>query len=168
MHKKSQTDKHEVVLKCSFYDDSLFSLSPIKGAFHFPYILQNTFLKAWLALDSFRGDSKISTWLFRIATNESLSFLQRKREALSLDDPEASVVESICSDEYFDGDEAQRRFMQAVASLPDKQRLVFNMRYFDEMKYEEMSDILGTSVGALKASYHIAVGKITEVLKKYD
>lgn len=131
-------------------------------------ILQNTFLKAWLALDSFRGESKISTWLFRIATNESLSFLQRKREALSLDDPEASVVESICSDEYFDGDEAQRRFMQAVASLPDKQRLVFNMRYFDEMKYEEMSDVLGTSVGALKASYHIAVGKITEVLKKYD
>ena len=114
-------------------------------------ILQNTFLKAWVALDSFRGDSKISTWLFRIATNESLSFLQRKREVLSFDDPEA-----------------QRRFMQAVASLPDKQRLVFNMRYFDEMKYEEMSDILGTSVGALKASYHIAVGKITEVLKKYD
>ncbi len=129
-------------------------------------ILQNTFMKAWSSLETFRGDSKISTWLFRIATNESLSFLQRKREQLSLDDPEASVVNSLSSEEYFDGDEAQRSFMQAIASLPDKQRLVFNMRYFDEMKYDEISEVLGTSVGALKASYHIAVEKITTLLKK--
>lgn len=129
-------------------------------------ILQNTFMKAWSSLETFRGDSKISTWLFRIATNESLSFLQRKREQLSLDDPEASVVNSLSSEEYFDGDEAQHSFMQAIASLPDKQRLVFNMRYFDEMKYDEISEVLGTSVGALKASYHIAVEKITTLLKK--
>ena len=129
-------------------------------------ILQNTFMKAWSSLETFRGDSKISTWLFRIATNESLSFLQRKREQLSLDDPEASVVNSLSSEEYFDGDEAQRSSMQAIASLPDKQRLVFNMRYFDEMKYDEISEVLGTSVGALKASYHIAVEKITTLLKK--
>ena len=129
-------------------------------------ILQNTFMKAWSSLETFRGDSKISTWLFRIATNESLSFLQRKREQLSLDDPEASVVNSLSSEEYFDGDEAQRSFMQAIASLPDKQRLVFNMRYFDAMKYDEISEVLGTSVGALKASYHIAVEKITTLLKK--
>ena len=129
-------------------------------------ILQNTFMKAWSSLETFRGDSKISTWLFRIATNESLSFLQRKREQLSLDDPEASVVNSLSSEEYFDGDEAQRSFMQAIASLPDKQRLVFNMRYFDEIKYDEISEVLGTSVGALKASYHIAVEKITTLLKK--
>ena len=131
-------------------------------------ILQNTFMKAWSSLETFRGDSKISTWLFGIATNESLSFLQRKREQLSLDDPEASVVNSLSSEEYFDGDEAQRSFMQAIASLPDKQRLVFNMRYFDEMKYDEISEVLGTSVGALKASYHIAVEKITTLLKKND
>lgn len=131
-------------------------------------ILQNAFMKAWSSLETFRGDSKISTWLFRIATNESLSFLQRKREQLSLDDPEASVVNSLSSEEYFDGDEAQRSFMQAIASLPDKQRLVFNMRYFDEMKYDEISEVLGTSVGALKASYHIAVEKITTLLKKND
>jgi len=129
-------------------------------------ILQNTFLKAWTNIDSFRGDSKISTWLFRIATNESLSFLQRKRETISLDEPDAAAVGRLSSDEYFDGDEAQREFMNAVATLPDKQRLVFNMKYFDDMKYEEMSNILGTSVGALKASYHIAVEKITNLLKK--
>lgn len=131
-------------------------------------ILQNTFLKAWSNLGAFRGDSKISTWLFRIATNESLSFLQRKREMLSLDDPEASVINDITSDTYFDGDEAQQSFMKAIAALPDKQRLVFNMRYFDEMKYDDMSEILGTSVGSLKASYHIAVEKITAALKKND
>ena len=127
-------------------------------------ILQNTFMKAWSSLETFRGDSKISTWLFRIATNESLSFLQRKREQLSLDAPAASEVNSLSSE----GDEAQRSFMQAIAALPDKQRLVFNMRYFDEMKYDEISEVLGTSVGALKASYHIAVEKITTLLKKND
>ncbi len=131
-------------------------------------ILQNTFMKAWSNLGAFRGDSKISTWLFRIATNESLSFLQRKRETLSLDDPEASVVSVMRGDEYFDGDKAQRSFMQAVAALPDKQRMVFNLRYFDGMKYEEMSEALGTSVGALKASYHIAVEKITAALEKSE
>lgn len=128
-------------------------------------IMQNTFIKAWTNLSSFRGESKLSTWLFRIAINESLTFLQRKRDNISLDDPEAAAASQIADSEYFDGDEAQEKFQAAIATLPDKQRLVFNMKYFDEMKYEEMSSILGTSVGALKASYHIAVEKITAILK---
>lgn len=95
----------------------------------------------------------------------SPEFLQRKRENISLDAPEASAVSQITADEYFDGDEAQLKFQKVISTLPDKQRLVFNMRYFDNMKYEEMSEILGTSVGALKASYHIAVEKIVAKLK---
>ncbi len=131
-------------------------------------VMQNTFLKAWSNLDTFRGESKISTWIFRIATNEALNFLQRKRENVSLDAPEASAVSQITADEYFDGDEAQLKFQKVISALPDKQRLVFNMRYFDNMKYEEMSEILGTSVGALKASYHIAVEKIVAKLKEEE
>ncbi len=98
-------------------------------------VMQNAFLKAWLNLDSFRGESKISTWIFRIATNEALNFLQRKRENVSLDAPEASSVSQITADEYFDGDEAQLQFQKVIATLPDKPRLVFNMKYFDNMKY---------------------------------
>lgn len=132
-------------------------------------ILQNTFVKAWTNLDSFRGESRLSTWLFRIGINEALTFLRSKRDSVSLDDPDASAAAAgLASDEYFDGDDAQLRLQQAIATLPAKQRLVFNMRYFDNMKYEEMSRILGTSEGALKASYHLAVGKITEKLKGTD
>lgn len=128
-------------------------------------IMQNTFMKVWTNLESFRGDSKISTWVFRIATNEALNFLQRKRENISLDAPEAAAALQLEADVYFNGDEAQLEFQKAIAALPDKQRLVFNMKYFDNMKYEEISDIVGTSVGALKASYHLAVEKIVAKLK---
>lgn len=131
-------------------------------------ILQNTFLKAWVNLSSFRGDSKLSTWLYRIATNESLSFLQHKRETLAMDDPDASLVGTLESDPYFDGNETQKLLQQALSTLPDKQRLVFNMKYFDDMKYEEMSRILDTSVGALKASYHFAVQKIEAFFQAHD
>lgn len=131
-------------------------------------IMQNTFLKAWTNLAAFRGDSKLSTWIFRIAINEALNFLQRKKDTMSLDDPEASAASQLTADEYFSGDDAQQRLQNAIAQLPDKQRLVFNMRYFDEMKYEDMSAVLGTSVGALKASYHIAVEKIVEKLKETE
>ncbi len=131
-------------------------------------IMQNAFLKAWTNIDSFRGDSKVSTWIFRIAINEALSFLQRKRDLISLDSDEATGVFLLEADTDFNGDKAQLEFQKAIASLPDKQRLVFNMKYFDEMKYEEMSKILGTSVGALKASYHIAVEKITAKLKEQE
>ncbi len=131
-------------------------------------VMQNTFLKAWTNLNAFRGDSKISTWVFRIAINEALNFLQRKRDTIPLDAPEAASISQIAADEYFDGDEAQARFQQAIATLPDKQRLVFNLKYFDNMKYEDMSQLLGTSVGALKASYHLAVEKLTKKLNQTE
>lgn len=115
-------------------------------------ILQNTFLKAWNSLENFRGDAKLSTWLNKIAINESLSHLEkeRRRNNISLDDEGSMLAEKIEADRYFDGDELQKRLLKAIATLPEKQRLVFNMRYFEEMKYEQMSEILGTSVGALK------------------
>ncbi len=133
-------------------------------------ILQNTFLKAWSNIENFRGEAKLSTWLYKIAINESLGFLEheRKRRNLSLDDQEAALIHSIAADRDFDGDDLARKLQQAVASLPEKQRLVFNMKYFDDMKYEEISDILGTSVGALKASYHLATKKIEQFFEEND
>lgn len=133
-------------------------------------LLQNTFMKAWSSLENFRGDARLSTWLYKIAINESLSFLERerKRQSVSIDQPDASAVNAIAADSYFDGDELQRKLRVAVASLPDKQQLVFNMKYFEDMKYEDMSNILGTSVGALKASYHLAVKKIEQILSEED
>lgn len=125
-------------------------------------ILQNTFLKAWQNIENFRGDAKLSTWLYKIAINESLTFLEkeRKRRGISLDDEESNIVALIHADTNIDGDELALKLREAIATLPEKQRLVFNMKYYDDMKYEQMSEILGTSVGALKASYHIAVKKI--------
>jgi len=129
-------------------------------------VLQNTFIKIWTSIDNFRGDSKLSTWLYRIAINESITFLNKQRSAnnVSMDDADSFLISRLEGDEYFDGDEAQLKLQKAILTLPEKQRIVFNMKYFDEMKYEEMSDILETSVGALKASYHHAVKKIEEFL----
>ena len=123
-------------------------------------VLQNTFIKAWGAIDSFRQESRLQTWLFRIAINESLNHLAKKKQSISLDQEEGCIANTLISDTFFDGDELQQQFQSANGSLPDKQRLVFNLKYFDEMKYEDMSDLLGTSIGALKASYHHAVKKI--------
>lgn len=125
-------------------------------------LLQNTFVKAWLNIDSFQGHSKISTWLYRIAINEALTFLSKQANMplQSIDDDEASTAYQLEADEFFDGNELQARLQEAIHTLPPKQQLVFNIKYFDEMKYEDMSEILGTSVGALKASYHLAVKKI--------
>ncbi len=125
-------------------------------------ILQNTFIKAWTNIDNFRGDAKLSTWLYKIAINESITFINKKKAVsnVSLDSDDSLLVNNLESDEWFDGDEAQILLQKAIATLPEKQKLVFNMRYYDEMKYEDMSEILGTSVGALKASYHHAVKKI--------
>ncbi len=129
-------------------------------------VLQNTFLKAWTSIDNFRGDAKLSTWLYKIAINESITFVNKKKamNQMSIDDDESFLVNQLESDEWFDGDEAQRNLQRAIATLPEKQRLVFNLRYYDEMKYDEMSEILGTSEGALKASYHHAVKKIEQFL----
>lgn len=131
-------------------------------------LLQNTFLKAWSNLDYFRGEAKISTWLFKIAINECITFLnkQRAQHNVSLDDTDVFLLEQLRSDEYFSGDEVQLKLQEAILRLPEKQRLVFNMKYFDDMKYDDMSEILGTSVGALKASYHYAVKKIEEYLTR--
>lgn len=122
-------------------------------------LLQNTFIKAWTGIDGFLGNAKVLTWLYRIATNEALTWLNRTPNAAS-DNPEA-LSEQIEADPWFDGNELQARLQAAIQTLPPKQRMVFNMKYFEEMKYEEMSSILGTSVGALKASYHMAVKKIS-------
>lgn len=133
-------------------------------------VLQNTFIKVWTSIDSFRGDSKLSTWLYRIAINESISFLNKQRSLnnISIDDTDSFLITKLESDPYFDGDEAQLKLQKALLTLPEKQRIVFNMKYFDEMKYDEMSEILDTSVGALKASYHHAVKKIEDFLSIDD
>lgn len=133
-------------------------------------ILQNTFIKAWLNIDSFMGYSKISTWLYRIAVNETLTFLNRQQKTISIDieSDETDIKNTLESDPYFDGDETEIMLQKAIATLPDKQRLVFNMKYFNEMTYEEISEALGTSVGALKASYHIAVKKIKSFFDNSD
>jgi len=124
--------------------------------------LQNTFVKVWKNLENFREESELYTWLFRIATNESLSMIKsRKRRQLNMDDGEfPNLAENLEADQWFDGDQVQQKLQQAIQALPEKQRLVFNLRYYEEMKYEEMSRVLDTSVGALKASYHHAMKKI--------
>lgn len=131
-------------------------------------ILQDVFVKAWLNLENFRGDSKLTTWLYRIAINESITFLNKKRSQhlITLDDDNSFLLNTLESDPYFDGDETQKLLQKAILSLPEKQRLVFQMKYSEEMKYEDISDILGTSVGALKASYHHAVKKIEKFLSE--
>ncbi|MDR0540589.1 MAG: RNA polymerase sigma factor [Dysgonamonadaceae bacterium] len=129
-------------------------------------LLQNTFIKAWMSIDLFRGDAKLSTWLYKIAINESITFLNKQRAHihLSMDDGDIHLADKLETDEYFDGDDAQLKLQKAILTLPEKQRIVFNMRYFDEMPYEEMSKILDTSTGALKASYHHASKKIEDFL----
>ena len=133
-------------------------------------LLQNTFLKAWSNIDYFRGEAKLSTWLYKIAINECITFLNRQRSLnqVSMDDADLFLLDRLESDSYFDGDAVQFKLQKAILTLPEKQRLVFNMKYFDDMKYEEMSEILGTSVGALKASYHHAVKKIEDYLTHAD
>jgi RNA polymerase sigma-70 factor (ECF subfamily) len=125
-------------------------------------LLQNTFLKIWQGLERFRGESSLYTWFYRIATNECISFLnkQRTRFFLPLADVEKKLEHSLETDPWFDGNELQKKLQKAMLNLPEKQRLVFNLRYFEEMPYEEMSKVLQTSEGALKASYHHAVKKI--------
>src|SRR5574344_1761204 len=130
-------------------------------------ILQDTFIKAWTNINLFRGDAKMATWLYRIAMNECLTSINKKQAQteLSIDDADAAIAQKLDGDTYCDGDKAQKLLQGALLTLPVKQRMVFNMKYYQEMKYEEMSDIFGTSVGALKASYFHAVKKIEKYIE---
>lgn len=123
-------------------------------------LLQNTFIKAWTGLDGFLGNAKVLTWLYRIATNETITFLNRNSALCSIEEAEG-VTSQLEADDYFDDNDLQARLQAAVQTLPPKQRMIFNMKYFEEMKYEDISNILGTSIGALKASYHLAVKKVS-------
>ena len=129
-------------------------------------ILQNTFMKAWNGIESFRGDARFSSWLYRIATNETLTFLtnKRMRNIASMEDEEQLLLNQLHADSYFNGNEAELKLQEAILTLPEKQRLVFTMKYFEELTYDEMAEILQTSVGALKASYHHAVKKVEKFL----
>ncbi len=133
-------------------------------------ILQDTFIKAWTSLGNFRGDARLSTWLYKIAVNESLTFIarERRRNNISIDDEASMLINAIEADTNVDGDALALELRKAIATLPEKQRIVFNMRYYDEMKYEQMAEILGTSVGALKSSYHLAVKKIEQYFSDFD
>ncbi len=132
-------------------------------------VLQNVFIKVWNALENFREDSQLYTWLYRIATNEGLTFLeqQKKRTTVSLSDVESGLSNKVKADTNFDANKLEWRLQMAIQQLPEKQRVVFNLRYYDEMPYQEMSKILETSEGALKASYHHAAKKIEEFIKNY-
>lgn len=132
-------------------------------------VLQNVFIKAWSNREQFRNDSKLSTWLYRIAINESLDFVRKKnKQATIVGEPASSVYETLIADRYFDGNAAEARLQEAIAILPDVQKMVFNLRYYNDMKYSEISELLDTTEGALKASYHIAVKKISDYLKLED
>jgi RNA polymerase sigma-70 factor (ECF subfamily) len=133
-------------------------------------VIQNVFLKAWTHLDDFHQDSRLSTWLYRITINESVDFVRRKKNksVVSTDQEETGIANMLLADNYFDGDETQALLQEAIAQLPVVQRTVFNLRYYDDMKYSDMSELLKTSEGSLKASYHIAVKKISEFFKQRD
>jgi len=130
-------------------------------------VVQNIFIKAWNGLDNFREDSQFFTWIYRIATNESLTFLKKKRTAffIPMINVEKKLAEQLESDVLINADALEMKLQKAILTLPEKQRVVFNLRYYDEMKYEDMSEVLGTSVGALKASYHHAMKKVENYIK---
>ncbi|ACU03094.1 MULTISPECIES: RNA polymerase sigma factor [Pedobacter] len=133
-------------------------------------LVQDTFIKVWKNLEKFRSDSQLYTWIYRIATNESITFLNKKKQRNNtpLDEVSAELSETLIASSHFNGDKVQLKLQQALLTLPEKQRLIFNMKYFDELKYEEISEITGTSVGALKASFHIAVKKIEVFMLNED
>lgn len=131
-------------------------------------VMQNTLIKVWKSIDKFRAESGLFTWLYRIATNEALNFLkqQKRRSIMPLADETTYLLQNLQSDEYFSGNEIDKKLQEAIVRLPEKQRLVFNMKYYDNLKYQQISEILETSEGALKASYHHAVKKIEEFMRQ--
>ncbi len=132
-------------------------------------VLQNMFIKVWKGLENFREDSQLYTWLYRIATNESLTFLeqQKRRSSVSIDEEDSGLSNKVKASEGFDANRLEWKLQLAIQKLPEKQRIVFNLRYYDELPYEEMSRILETSEGALKASYHHAAKKVEEFIKNH-
>ena len=133
-------------------------------------LAQDVFIKVWKNLENFRSDSQLYTWIYRIATNESITFLnkQKQRNNTPLDEVSGELEETLVASSYFDGDKIQMKLQKALLTLPEKQRLIFNMKYFDDLKYEEIAAITGTSVGALKASFHIAVKKVETFMLNED
>lgn len=131
---------------------------------------QDVFIKVWKNLPGFRSDAQLYTWMYRIATNECITFINKKKQKnnISLDDVAYELADTLADSSYFNGDQAQKKLQQALLTLPEKQKLVFNMKYYEDMKYEEISQVLGTSVGALKASFHLAVKKIESFLLAQD
>jgi len=132
-------------------------------------VLQNTFIKVFQNLKNFKGESKLFSWIYRIATNESITFVssKAKKNNITNEEVQQKALKNLQADEYFEGDEMQIKLQNAIASLPEKQQLVFKMKYFEDLKYEDISEILGTSVGALKASYHHAVKKIEDFINTH-
>jgi RNA polymerase sigma-70 factor (ECF subfamily) len=133
-------------------------------------LVQDVFIKVWKNLPGFRSDAQLYTWMYRIATNECITFLNKKKQKnnISLDEIDYELADTLSESDHFTGDQIQKKLQQALLTLPEKQKLVFNMKYFDDMKYEEISQVLGTSVGALKASFHLAVKKIESYLLTED
>lgn len=133
-------------------------------------LVQDVFIKVWKNLANFRNNSQLYTWIYRIATNECLTFLNKKKQKnnVPLEDVSYELADSLADSTYFNGTQAQMKLQEALLTLPEKQRIVFNMKYFDDLKYEEISEILGTSVGGLKASFHLAVKKIEAYLLNHD
>lgn len=133
-------------------------------------LVQDIFIKIWKNLPGFRSDAQLYTWMYRIATNECITFLNKKKQKnnIPLDEVSYELADTLADSTYLSGDKVQLKLQRALLTLPDKQRLVFNMKYYDDMKYEEMSEVLGTSVGALKASFHLAVKKIEAYLTSND
>ena len=131
-------------------------------------VLQNTFIKVYKNINGFKGESKLYSWMYRIATNEAITFINKRAKQMNLNNEEAQTmaIQNLQSDVYFEGNDIQLKLQRAIATLPEKQQLIFNMKYFQDLKYKDMSDILETSEGALKASYHIAVKKIEALLKR--
>lgn len=134
-------------------------------------VLQNTFIKVYKNIDGFKGDSKLYSWMYRIATNEAISFINKRAKQMNMitnAEAQQIAVNNLKSDAYFEGDAIQLKLQEAIATLPEKQQIVFNMKYFQDIKYKDMADILETSEGALKSSYHIAVKKIEAFLTAED
>lgn len=166
---KSETDKEEAFRELiTTYKERLYwhIRNIVKSHNDTDDVLQNTFIKIFKNIQNFKGDSKLYSWMYRIATNESITFINKKAKRLQISSEEVQelVISNLTSDVYFEGDAIQLKLQNAIATLPEKQQLVFNMKYFQDIKYKDMSEILDTSEGALKASYHIAVKKIEAYL----